>query len=81
MRIERDPALAEAAKSVGGIIKLSVALNLSRAAASQWRRVPPERVLDVERLTGVSRYRLRPDLYGSDPVPINGSGHQAAAHG
>lgn len=28
------------------------------------RRVPAERVLDVERVTGISRHELRPDLYG-----------------
>lgn len=36
---------------------------------SKWekRRVPAERVLDVERQTGIPRHRLRPDLY-PDPA-------------
>jgi DNA-binding transcriptional regulator YdaS (Cro superfamily) len=52
-----------AAAQVGGVVKLSLALGLSRGAVSQWKRVPAERVLDVERLSGVSRSILRPDLY------------------
>lgn len=55
-----------AASKVGGIVKLSEALGLSRGAVSQWKRVPPHRVLDVERLTGVHREILRPDLYPVD---------------
>lgn len=36
---------------------------------SKWekRRVPAERVLEVERKTGIPRHRLRPDLY-PDPA-------------
>lgn len=34
------------------------------------RRVPAERVLEVERVTGVSRHELRPDLY---PAPTAGA--------
>lgn len=66
---ERDPALLEAAKACGGIVAMSLALGKSRGAVSQWKRVPAEEVLQVERLTGVSRYRLRPDIFG--PAPSN----------
>jgi DNA-binding transcriptional regulator YdaS (Cro superfamily) len=35
---------------------------------SRWenghRQVPAERVLDIERLTGISRHDLRPDVFG-----------------
>lgn len=32
---------------------------------SKWEngRIPAERVLDVERITGIPRHRLRPDIY------------------
>lgn len=56
-----------AAEKAGGIVKLSLALGLSRAAASQWRRVPAERVLEVERITGIPKEILRPDLYPVQP--------------
>ncbi len=52
-----------AAEKVGGIVKLSLALGLSRGAVSQWTRIPAERVLEVERVSGVAREILRPDLY------------------
>lgn len=42
------------------------------SALSQWDRVPAERVLDVERITGISRHDLRPDIYGVAPEPANG---------
>lgn len=37
------------------------------ATITRWSqyRVPAERVIDVERLTGIPRERLRPDLYPS----------------
>lgn len=36
--------------------------NISSQAISQWRKVPEDRVLEVERVTGISRHELRPDL-------------------
>lgn len=63
--------LAKAA--AGGGVALALALShsgerISSQAISQWKRVPAERVLEVERLTGVSRYDLRPDVYGPPPA-------------
>jgi DNA-binding transcriptional regulator YdaS (Cro superfamily) len=67
-----------AAEKAGGIVKLSLALGLSRGAASQWRRIPAERVLEVERVTGIPREILRPDLY---PVQQNYTSPLAASEG
>lgn len=55
----------ELAKNViGGPTALAKALgDVTSQAVSQWRRIPAERVLEVERVTGVSRHDLRPDLY------------------
>lgn len=47
---------------------LAQRLGISPAALSMWKRVPHERVLDVERLTGIPRKTLRPDLYGHEDV-------------
>lgn len=44
-------------------LKLARELGLSPGAVYQWRKVPAERVLDVERITGIPRHQLRPDLY------------------
>ncbi|PZP64983.1 MAG: hypothetical protein DI604_25710, partial [Delftia acidovorans] len=35
---------------------------------SQWKKVPAERVLEVERVTGISRHELRPDVFGHPEV-------------
>ncbi len=37
---------------------------LHRQAVYQWQQVPATRVLDVEAISGVSRYELRPDVFG-----------------
>jgi DNA-binding transcriptional regulator YdaS (Cro superfamily) len=38
-------------------------LGLTRSAVTKWQRVPAERLLEVERITGIPREQLRPDLY------------------
>jgi DNA-binding transcriptional regulator YdaS (Cro superfamily) len=43
---------------------LAVALGITPGAISQWDRVPAERVLEVEKATGIPRQVLRPDVYG-----------------
>jgi len=60
----RDRAVKEA----GGPTRLAEKVGVTRSAVSQWRRVPAERVLDVERATGVSRHELRPDIYPAPAV-------------
>lgn len=61
-------ALDEAIRRVGGVRAMARALgNISVQAVSNWRACPPTRVLDVERVSGVSRHRLRPDVFGPTP--------------
>lgn len=51
-------------------IRIARELGITHGAVSQWRHVPADRVLDVERLTGVSRHILRPDIFGPlSPTP------------
>ncbi len=64
-----EASLESAKKSAGGSVGLAKALgDITPQAISQWTKVPAERVLDVERITGVSRYELRPDIFGPHPV-------------
>jgi DNA-binding transcriptional regulator YdaS (Cro superfamily) len=60
---EKDPALQKAIDAIGGGNKLAAKLDITPQALSQWDRVPPLRVIEVERATGVPRHELRPDLY------------------
>jgi DNA-binding transcriptional regulator YdaS (Cro superfamily) len=39
------------------------ALSITPSAIHQWHRVPAERVIEFERVTGIPRHELRPDLY------------------
>jgi len=50
----------------GRRLALARELSVTPGAISQWERVPAERVLDVEKATGISRHDLRPDLYPRD---------------
>lgn len=63
-------ALRRAIATAGGPAKLAAALDLHRSAPSFWlrTRLPPRKVLDVERVTGVPRHELRPDIY-----PVSGA--------
>lgn len=59
-----DKALAKAIKAAGTATALASKLGLTKQAVCGWKRVPPGRVLAVERITGISRHDLRPDIYG-----------------
>jgi len=56
-------ALTMAKEFAGGSVKLARLLKVTSQAIGQWRRVPADRVLAVERATGVARHELRPDIY------------------
>lgn len=43
--------------------RLAIAIGITKQAVSQWQKVPIERVRIVERVTGISRYELRPDFF------------------
>lgn len=48
----------------GAVSELARGLGITHGAIVQWRgRVPASRVVEVERLTGIPRESLRPDLY------------------
>ncbi len=65
----RSAALLEAIEIAGGPAALGAGLGIRSQAISQWTQAPVTRVLDIERLTGVSRFDLRPDIYPRGPAP------------
>jgi TorA maturation chaperone TorD len=61
----RDPGLDRAISAAGGVSALARKIGISQPSLSNWNRVPAERVLSVEDITGIDRALLRPDLYGA----------------
>lgn len=61
----RPHILTYAAQKVGGMAQLASQLGVARQAVYQWRRIPVDRVADVERITGIPRSELRPDIFGA----------------
>ncbi|MBI1202402.1 MAG: molecular chaperone [Rhodopseudomonas sp.] len=60
----RDQGLSEAIRAAGGVSELARQIGISQPSVSNWVRVPAERVISIEAITGVDRSILRPDLYG-----------------
>lgn len=66
--MEKTTPLARAVKIAGSQTALGIKLGKTQGHVSKWLqrdRLPPELVLKVEALTGVSRYELRPDVFGT----------------
>lgn len=61
---DREPPLQRliALYGVRGVARL---LDIKGPSVANWKRIPAERVLDLEAATGISRKKLRPDLYGA----------------
>lgn len=51
----------------GTLTELARELGVSVSALSQWRDIPIRHVLKLERITRISRYKLRSDVYGPSP--------------
>jgi DNA-binding transcriptional regulator YdaS (Cro superfamily) len=68
----RAMALRKALRLAGGNRIVAERYKISSAAVSQWAACPPERVLDLERLSGISRYELRPDIFGPHATDVSG---------
>jgi len=56
------------AKKVGGLTRLAKQLGISHQSFYSWSQVPADRCLEFERVTGISRHKLRPDIYGPEPM-------------
>lgn len=66
--------ISDAIKSTNGAPTLARTLGLSPQAIYKWERawgagrvdaVPARRALEIERVTGIPRHRLRPDLWSA----------------
>jgi DNA-binding transcriptional regulator YdaS (Cro superfamily) len=74
----RDPVINEAIAIAGGPTALTRMLGIKVPAIYSWKKVPPRRVLAIERVTGIPRTKLRPDLYPPEEKPHPDSFRPAA---
>ena len=63
-------SLLQAIEIVGGQSQLAELLDIKQGHVSMWvnrnKKAPPaEYVLKIEKATGISRHKLRPDVFGS----------------
>ena len=63
-----DPGLRLAVEKAGSMTNLARLIGIAPQAIAQWDIVPINRVLDVERETGVDRRDLRPDMFRRRPL-------------
>jgi len=64
-----ETGLDKAIKQAGSIRALGRMLGITHAAIRQWNgEIPAKHLINIERLTGVPREELRPDLYRRENV-------------
>lgn len=64
--IEVKKAVHRAVKTVGSVRALAEALGVEPARVTMWKHrshIPAKFVISVERVSGVARHKLRPDIY------------------
>jgi DNA-binding transcriptional regulator YdaS (Cro superfamily) len=60
--VYRTPETWRAIEAAGGVSALAAELGLTPQSVSEWPRVPIDWLVDVEKITGIKRQHLRPDL-------------------
>lgn len=58
-----EEALQKAIEKAGGQSAVARAFKIKQPSVAEWKRCPPHWAIKLERLTGVPREKLRPDLY------------------
>lgn len=52
-----------AVAKAGGMHALARALGIKFQSIQKWKKIPAERVLTIEHITGIPREKLRPDVF------------------
>lgn len=55
--------IAMACERAGGMRALARLIGINYQNIQIWKRIPAERMIDIETATGIPRERLRPDLF------------------
>lgn len=58
-----NKALKQAIAIAGGPAALGRVLGITGQAVSVWEKVPIKHLITVEKLTGIGRDKLRPDIF------------------
>ncbi len=76
-----ETALVRAIEMAGGPANLARSIGIRTQAISQWQKAPANRCRAIEAATNgqVTRYQLRPDVFGDSPEPILRTA-EAASH-
>jgi len=59
-----NEALIKAIDIIGGPAVTARQFNISVQAVSKWKKAPANRVIEIEKMSGISRHDLRPDIFG-----------------
>lgn len=62
--------LAQIIANAGGAVVVARKIGIKYQSVQEWiarGQIPAQRVIEMEKLTGVSRHRLRPDVFGPRP--------------
>ncbi|VVC76029.1 hypothetical protein AQUSIP_13300 [Aquicella siphonis] len=63
--MKKNP-IEEAIEIVGGQTALAKKIGVKQPTVFKWLKkgvIPPRKVLIVEKITGISRFKLNPDIY------------------
>ena len=61
--------LRRAIRAAGGYARFAAGLGISRQTIYRWKRVPERWISQIERVSGIPRHELRPDLY-REPLTV-----------
>jgi DNA-binding transcriptional regulator YdaS (Cro superfamily) len=75
-----DRVIEAAVQHEGSRTAVAKKLGLTRQALDQWGgKVPAKHVLAMEKMSGIERYEIRPDIYGPKPRPLERAEQRPAA--
>lgn len=51
-------------RDAGGPLAVSKVLGITSQAVTQWKKIPPQHCLDIEKISNYNRHDMRPDIFG-----------------
>lgn len=63
MGMMKAVSVARVIEKAGGPSAVGTAIGKTRQAVAKWLRIPPQHVLTLERLSGIPKEKIRPDIY------------------